>query len=66
MLVIRLLLCFAVAFICWVGSAQFGVALLGPENNAIILVAVVGLFAGIGGASRLWRADFWGKRSSHV
>ncbi len=59
-LVIRLLLCYAVALVCWVGSAQLGMALLGPQNPAIILVAVVGLFAGVGGASRLWRAGFWG------
>ena len=60
--VIRPLFCFAFAFVCWVGSAQLGVAAFGPENSVIVLIAVVGLFAGIGAAFSLWRLPFWQRR----
>ncbi len=42
-----------VFMILWVGGAQLGVALLGPDNDGIIIFAVVGLFVGVGAAGRI-------------
>jgi hypothetical protein len=42
-----------VAFLLWVGAAQAGVALLGPDNDGIIIFGVVGLFTGTGVGMRI-------------
>ena len=50
----RVPLGFIVFMILWVGAAQLGVALLGPDSYyRIIIFAVVGMFAGVGAAFRI-------------
>ncbi|MDP3954479.1 MAG: hypothetical protein Q8Q06_03640 [bacterium] len=53
---VRSFLCLVVGFLIWVGSAQFGSFIFrGTESeNMMIVVGVLGMFAGIGFCFKFW------------